>query len=661
MIRRILLKNNVGDGDFVYNLAEFFYSTNQGNGEGFKSNTRTSLNYFGEYLERHDDRDVSMFEVMAATCLYNMDTELPKQQIFDGQYEMFVERVEQKREEGFDFELDVLYSMFLYKMKKQELGKEVLKNALINMRFDSCILGLCELIKYKYISLDKECKRIITDRLINEKISIDIEGLMNSVEFKNYNLRFASEHAHLKYLFDVLDFKKSDFKSNPEIFESLKNLKKIGTRDCLYEKIKNVLDVKEDEFYFLSLKIASDWYADGSALVKTNNYLIEKLEEVISPNNRWSSKLPYLRVRVKGGTDNGQISLSKVKYDDIEEKYYKDMIFAYYINYSRIDYEQIKNVCHRESFVSYMNERKDNLTYIDKTFIMKVIQKDEDRNIIEEFYNIIKDYKDLNNSDICDFCRAKLVDPIYILDKVFETDGDKIAIEYSARDIINGCRYSDLYDILLEIVNKLNGNKVKINSNVMSSIENVSAYFESKFYSEDLTENARRDLIFKINDFNFLYLSKKYHAFLIRNMEKELFRDVLNIDDDELKEVANYLLSEKSYMLEKDQIVNLKKIVLSDNDMFEEDLKIKINEYISRYILFNGAISVDKYLVDFIKGYSNKTFVTEFFKKFISNINSECKKDMEFMAIIRLIIITDLFEEYEIMNFIKDRLFVAVM
>lgn len=663
MIGNILLKKNSVDKKFVGDLAIFFYSNNQGNGTGFKANIKTSLNYFGEYLERHEDRGVSMFDIMAAVCCKNNIIELPEQQIFDGQYEMFVNRVEAKREElEFDFELEVLYSLFLSKTKKEELSKNVLKNVLRKMTFDNNLLIICGLIHNNYIALDDECRSIIIERLKSDKIKIDVDDLMNSIELKNNNLRFISEHVYLKNIVKVLDLKKSDFKDSVDVFENLKYLKKIGTRESVYEKAKGILDIKEDEFYLLALKIAADSYADGSSLVKTNEYLIEKLENTISPNNEWYNHLPYFKLRVRGGIDDGQISLDKVDYSNVEDKYYDSMIKAYCAAYSRMNYSQIKNICQKESFIDFMLAKKDSLTYDEKNFIMKVIQCEIDnKELIKMYYDVVKDFKNIKNSDICIFCRATLVDSDYVLDKVFSSDNRGIFIDYDAREIIEACKHTDLIDVLIRIMDRLNNNNVTLGLYVDRTLSGVSKFLEGKFYSEDLSDEYRKVLINKVNDFNFLYLSKYYYSFLLRNIKNDFFKDTLDIDEEEIKEIAEYLLKESKRFLDDNETMELKQIILSEEDIFKESLRVKVADFISKCSYSNRVTFPSTSLVDFIKECPNKNVAIDYLKSVVLSVDVSPKYDMEFMSLIRLIIMTELFEEEEVTNLIRERLFVTVL
>lgn len=659
MITRVLLRKNTVDKDFIKNLADVFYKDASVDGRTFSANKRTGLNYFGEYLERHEDRGISIIEIMAAVCFRNSE-ELPEQQIFDGQYEMFVERIEQKRRElDFDFELEILYAMFLIKMKKEKYGKEVLKDILSKMNLDNNFLVLCGLVRDKYILLDKECIDIVVQKLKNNKLSINIDSLMYDIKDKNHRLKFDSEHECLKYIISILDLKKSNFKDTPSVFENLKYLKKVGTRDSVYKKAKEILDIKEDEFYLLSIKIAADSYADGSALVKTNEYLIEKLEETLTVNNDWYCELPYLKLRVRGGLDDGKISLSKIDFSNIEEKYFGSVIKAYNCGYSGLSYSQLEEVCRRENFINYMTSKKDSLNYAEKHFVMGVIENEKDKSLVKTYYGIVKDYDDLKNSDICVFCRAKLVSSDYILDKIFKTGEKGLSIEYSSRDIINSCRQAELTDVLIKIVEKLNSNNVSLGLYVDGALGYVSSYLGKKVNSDELDESSKKELIRLLNDFNFLYFSESYHEFLIGHIENEFFKEALDIDDEELRNIAKYLL-EQNY-ISSNQRNALKKIVLSKEDIFKENLKSKVDNYMLRYVNLCGRMEVDYNLVDLIENCENKDIVVNYLKQTISDIGFDYKRDIEFMAIIRLVMRTRLLDEEELMDIIKNRLFVSVL
>lgn len=659
MINTVLLKKNSVDKNFVWGLSEFFYAGAGVDARTYEVNRKTGLNYFGEYLERHEDRDVSIFDVMAAVCMKDMNYTFPEQQIFDGQYDLFIERVEQKREQGFDFELELLYSMFLSKMDKEKASKEVLKEFIDKMNLDNYFLVLCCLVRKEYVKLDQECKNIIVEKLKNNKISIDVNELMTATENNYWSFLFESEHANLKFIISILELTKSDFKDAPEVFENLKYLKKVGTRDSLYEKAKDILDIKEDEFYLLALKLAADSYAIGSALVKTNDYLINKLEDTITANNDWYCNLPKLNLRVKGGTDNGQISLSKVDYSNIQDEYFGSMINAYGISYSRIAYNQIKDVCHKESFIEYMNSKKVSLSDDDKKLIMNVIEQDTDRTIVESFYEIIKECDRLRNNDICVFCSKKLVSAEYILDKIFEDNDGKLSIEYDGRTIIRACITSDVTEVLIEMIKRLNSNNVTLGLYVEDSLLSVLSFLEKKCFSNEFSDDFRKELLNVLYDFVFLYFSKNYKKFLLKYIDNEFVINALGIDEAELKNIAKYMLEKNNF--DNDNVIKLKKIVLSDEDIFKENLKIKVNDYISYYADYNGRGGVNKNLVEFINNYHEKEIIRNHLREVVEEMGLGCNKDIEFMAVIRLIMATELLTDDEVMELIKERLFVAVV
>lgn len=655
MIREIVLKKNSVNGAFVDSLADFFYKDESKDGRSFKANIKTGLNYFGEYLERHEDRDVSLFEVLAAVCKENTKINLPEHEIFEGQYEMFVERVEERRAASFDFELEIFYIMFLMKMKKEDYGKRLLRELLAKMDMNNYFLSLCSLIQDDYIVLDDECRDIIIQRLKNDKISIDIDNLISRIRIGNGTLNFFSEHKCLKFITSILKLTKSDFKDSPVVFERLKYLKKIGTRESDFEKAKDILDIKEDEFYLLSLKIAASVYADGSALVKTNNYLIEKLENSLNPNNDWYCCLPGFKLRVSGGVSSGKIKLNKIDFSNVEPKYFDSLIIAQSAYSSGIIYSDIEEVCNSDNFINYMQSKKDSLTNSEKSLIINIISNSKDRNVIEKFYDIVKDNENITDRDICIFCKAKLVSSEYILDNVFKFKDDKYSVEYSSGDILRACVKHNLTDVLIKIIEKFVENKVSLGAYTEGALQNVSSYLEKMIYLDDVEISDRKYLITILNDFNFLYLSYEYSNFLIKHLEYELFREALEIDETELKNIANYLLH-KSYT-PNTQRTKLKQMILSEEDIFKEKLKDGATMYISKYISSYGEYKSDS-LIELINNYEDKAVIINYIKELMIDDKLSCMTDLEFMGIIKLIVNTNLLEEEEVMGMIRNKLFV---
>lgn len=658
MITKLLLKNTDINGALILSMASSFYKDILREGENYKSNENTGLNYFGEYLERHEDRGVSIIEIMAATCL-RKDEELPELQIFDGQYEMFVERVSNERKAGFNFELEVLYAMFLIKTKREDLGKEVLKNILSNMALDNKFLIFTGLVANKYIVLDDESICILNNRLKNTKIKLSVDTIINRFKEGKYYLNFSTEYIYLKQITEVYGFKKSNFKENSNIFQSLKNLKKIGTREGIYTMYSDILDLKEDEFYLMALKIAAETYADGVALGRTNNFLANYLEKSLNANCSWYYHLQDINLRAESKQYYRHVKLKHMDFSNVKEDFYDSLIKAFEPYNRSISYSQIQNICRSDNFIEYMKLKKQPFKSYEKNFSLGVIKSEENFDIKEVYYNMIKDHKDLGAHDICLFCKEKLVTCEYILEKVISKTEKGLAIEYNSRDIISSCVDGKNFDILLKLIGNLVDNKVSIDRYVSTSLGNASRLLERNLDAKELENYNKNELISLLNDFNFMYLSEDYNAFIIRNIKNDAFKEALELEDSDILEIANYLI-EQNY-ISRDNKNILKEIVLSEDDLFLESLEKEVEEYLSNYKYYKGYFDPKESFIDMIINYTNKEIIISYINEVIEKLASSNMDDIKFLGLIKLIIKTNLLEEEEALKLIKNRLYEPVL
>lgn len=659
MIMKFLLKNTNVNEVLVLDMASFFYNDELNDGEIYKANEKTGLNYFGEYLERHEDRGISCEEIMAAVCLRQYNN-LEDIQIFDGQYEMFVKRVENKRKEnGFNFELEMLYSMFLFKMKKEEHGAKIFKDILSNMTLDNTLLVVVGLIEHSYIRINEECRQIIAKRLKGEKIKLSIDSFINRLKNGEYYLSFKSEFMYLKYIMRSFDLKKSHFKDSANTFQNLKNLKKVGTRDGLYSVVKDILEIEEDKFYLMSIKIANDTYADGPSLGRTNEFLVEHLEKCISVNNSWYYELTNIRIRGESQRYRNEISLKNVIFYDVKEEYFDSLINAFGCYNTTLNYKQIKEVCISEKFISFVKNKEKELKPLDKKFMLKVIKYEDDFVIKQKYYDVIKDCKDIDSSDICLFCKENLVSSDYIIKTIIKEKENKLTMDFSAKDIVDTCIYGNMFDVLIKIAEKLVSNKVIVDRYVKNSFINLSKIIERNLNLEALQKCNKKELIKLLDNFNFMYLSEQYNSFIVRNLNNHIFVEALELGEEDILEISNYLIGKNYISRENEQ--TLKKIILSEDDIYMEGFRNEMETYCNEYRYYKGNFKVCDSLRNMIASRADKTIIVSYLNKLLDSFSKDKSDDIKFFGLIKLIVDTDLMNEDEVMDILKNRLFESVI
>lgn len=654
MLNELVLKgkHNI---NVIKNLAKVFYGDQLREGKTYSINETTGLNYFGEYLERHIQTNLSIYDIMAAVS-YRNDMKMDGYQIYDGQFELFVERVEAERKNNGSFKLDILYLMFLQKLNETKLFNEVITEFLSNLKLDREFLIFTAMIQNGYLKItDKIREKVIV--LLNEEVfEIEFSDICIKAKTEYYSLQFKTEMYALKHIFKTYNLKKSEFKNNLMKFEAYKALRKFGTKDTSYDNCNHVLNLDKQSFYFLALKVANETYVEGSSMVRANLALIDMLSENINPNSDLYVILPGLRLRVAGGYDTNQFVFPDVDFSDIEKPYFKNAIKMYEQGRNGISFNQISNLIKREDFIEFISGNgNEDIDYEKKRVIIDVIKCSEDKEILEKYYNMIKNQSDLTVSELAVLCNKGFVPLDKIFDAIFYEDNGKLFARDVMGTMINTCINMRLFNVLYLILEKVVSENVTIRGCYWRSSIFSSAVRELEYYiSVSNIENDEKKNIFRVlNDFVYMYLSGDYYRFILNNINDELFKEVLNISEEDIKKIGNYLL-ERQYVVNSTIRSEIKKLIYDEQDVVFDNCKQSIDKFISETIS-DGYYSSNKEIAVQLAALEDKSRVVDYYKNKIAKLNSDFDGNAVFMDSIRVMLKLNLISEEEAVDIIKER------
>lgn len=657
MLNRFILRKK-GKESIVRALSEMFYGDELVGRNTYSINEETGLNYFGEYLERHIQTPINIYEIMAAVASRPLNS-MEGYQIYDGQFELFVERVNEERTNNGSFELELLYAMFLQKLNKDDLANDVIMNIANLLELDKDFLVFTLSIYDGYLKLDEAVRKIIVNKLNEGSFSIDVEGLSPMALSSYSSLRFETELPALKNIFKVYNLKKSEFKNNPEKLEAYKALRKIGTKDSDYDKCNCVLNLTKQNFYFLALKIANETYAEGTAMAKTNNALIEMLNANINPNSDLYTILPNLRIRVSGGYSTDVFSFKLIDFSNIEKEYFDNVIKIFGGYKKRIVYEQIADLIKREDFIQYLSDKKDDeLATHEKHLVMKVIFENSDDGILNKYYEIIKNQKNLAVNDIAILCDKGFTDLNTIFDNLFYSDshGNVYALD-SLGDMLNVCISHNLENVVVEIMNKIVNDKITIEQYYWRdrAFENTINFLNDKFIKSECDQEIKKMVIEKLNDFVFIYASGLYYKFILNNIDDEMFKETLNISEVDIKAIGNYLL-ERDYIVSASSTVveKVKRLVYDEQDIAFESCKKIIDTYVSDSIRYKTSNSPDR-ISEVIEAIQDKSRVAQYYKNKVTNLYYSFENNATFVDSLRIMLKLGLITEDETVDMIKNK------
>lgn len=654
MIKKLIYEQT-RDVVWLSDLSETFYKYENCPEDSYSINNSTGLKYFGEYLERHVQTDITVAEIMAAVVIRNNE-KFEKYTIYQGQLEMFLDRISKTKETEGSFEFNLLSLMFYSKFNLTERFNALLEE-ISNAFGDSDNFLLFTLaVQENFIECTTSVKQVALSFLKRHSFSVDIEKIHNSAKWFDFSFhKFSTSLPAFKFLLSAYGLKKSDFKDCPEKFESYKELKKIGTKDSDFEACKSVLNFDAQSFYYIALKIAGETYRTKAAISKANDALVLKLEDSINVNSNIYWYFPDIVLYFNGDICSGLIELEKADYSVVEKEYYPSLIEAYTkTENKRCFLEVLKRV----DFLEYIRNN-DSLknSFILAKIAMNVIKHCDDDSIVNDYADLIRGNTFLDYSDIMFLCEKSLLD-LSELDEILydaSKENSSLSSSRSLRWILDCCSEKKLSKTGLYFIEKVVKDNVIIGD--YSSIENEVKRFieliDDNIIKVAKDNNIKKQIFLLLEEFILLYVSSYYVEFLIMYADDDIFRATFNIDDESLKEIGEYLIT-KRYVKEDSIKEKVLKFIYSESEIIVNNCKKEIDNHITFVHKYNKEYSSES-LIDAIKKVNNKKIVSKYYKEKLGFIEKDFKGVSTFVNVIKFMTKNDLLHKSEAMSLIEEQ------
>ena len=640
-------------------LAKMFYGDDFNGRDNYVINEETGLNYFGEYLERHTQNNISVKEIMCAVG-YRPKQDFSGYQIYDGQLELFLERVEKEREENPSLELDLLTIIFLEKMKEEEKKQVILKKIVDELKLDNGFLFLTYLIFNSYIKLDSNIRAKVVKLLNEEKFDLNVDFIINKFTSNSYfGFNYVTELPMLKDIVKVYGLKKSDFKNNDAKLESCRALKKFGTPNTDIDLCNEVLDLDAQTFYLVAIKVANETYADGSGKVKANQFLIEALNRNMNVNSTWYPHLKKICLRVKGGMDKDVFDYKYLDFSIVEKEYFDTAIYAFN-EINSLKYEILEPMVVKEDFIGYIEE-KSVIGRVERNLIIEIIHNISDNTLAKRYYDTIKEYDNFSIGDIAVFAQKGLVDMDIIYNNIFRETREGVEAREKLAEMMDTCVNRKLSKILLSIIKMILEKEVVIPGfywRVGTFSRAVDFIEYNCIFKEDASDDEKVTAYKLLNDFVFMYMSAKYYKWILKHINSDVFKKALDIKEDDVKAIGQYLI-------EKDYIANnysdksiIEKLIFDEQDLLIDSCKKLIRCHI-RSVGINSKHENDvdiNAIKENLESIKNKIAIKDFYKEEINELKYSYHGDAVFMELIKNMRTLNLIDEQESVNFIKDRI-----
>lgn len=646
------------DGRKSRGLSELIYDESGRDADKFQIVKDTGLAYFGEYLERHEQRGMTVTDILWAVA--QNQNKLEGYQIYDGQMEMFIERVDLLRIERNDFKLDMLYAMFLQKMGINKKFDTVFDEIIKYLKLDDNFLLFSAAIKEGYIVLTTNIKSSIVELLQEGHLTVDMDYIVSTVDSRSYASFETNTYLYvIKNICNIYDLRKKDFLKNPDRLNIFKALKLFGTKDTNYDICNRFLCLGKQEFYYLALKVANETYAVGAAMVAANTMLISKLEEHINPNSDLYVSFPKLSIRVKGGYDTDVISVTNIDFSEVTREYYPRAVFIYNRYKYEYTYGKMESLFTKSDFIEYVESNNENGSFnlkIYSTIAMSVIKYSPDKGIRDIYYELIKNQSDLSVNNIAVLYSKGYAPVDAIYEKIFSINGaGRLATKDVVQDVMNMCLSNNLNDLLLGIVKKVMDEDIFFSNYYWKSrvLGNVIPRLKKEYLdNEEISDGERVEVALLLNDFAFIHRSSSYFEFIIKNSSNELFKTAVGLTDEDIKSIGEYLLN-KGYTKSRNMYDEIKNIVYDEEYLAIEACEIAIHNHI-----FSGR-DYDPNIDDLdraLRAVKSKDNIKNYFIAEISKLDKTFTGDANFMKSVRGMFRLNLITEEEAFRLAKERL-----
>lgn len=515
----------------------------------YSTRNKYNLTYLGEVFERHEERDLSVEDVLFGAVLgAESKDSFVDDSINTNQFELFKRRYNADMQNYKPIN-HLAYIILLSLMEKQTEVENELLNFIGKNTLNEDFLLLLEGIKDKVFVLSDIVLKAIVTKVENEKFNIDFISLLDIT----YNgSLYKSVYVNIRDITKILNLKSGMFK-NKEIFKILNSYKKIGSNRIVRSDASEMLKCfaeSEDVFWLLNLKIAYETLAsDGNAIIQAKSSFISYINESLNIERDNFE----LFTKIRG------INLDNKDFSNFDESKYLKLIKLYGRNH--ISAKNIgRDIFASNNFINLFKElinSGDVFKHIFVDFYFDAISISDNMEDKESFFNLIKEYDcSISYNQYAILIASGLMD---MEEAIAASDENLIEVLYRQQDIsyielakaivnatLNGS--IGVEDIFRQSISKREGRYSCRSIYTCNFVyETLKEYMEK---DESLLDEERIKLIQKLERFLYLTSSSRgrikdslYIEFILYSFDNEFYKTALGISEDDVKNIARTILS----------------------------------------------------------------------------------------------------------------------
>lgn len=658
--------------DFVKKFVKFVCCEEKDSGTDYSICQTTGFQYLGEFFERYERENINPMDIIKGIACICGD--LNGHQIYDGQLEYFKEKTDCLMSDNDVFLENLCYIIFLQKLGYEEESMAKLNDILEDMNFGFDFLTLTLAVYCGNLKLDESYKVKVYEVLNNCNLNLDCLSLAMECSKSESFLKKPSVLPGISVIEKTYELKSKNIKNSNKL-KFLKNLKKIGTRKLEFEDVKEFVEIKEQDFYFISLKVSYE-INDGLVLYRTNEHLANLIEDSINVNTK---TYPYL-CQIEVTTDKNaywkkKIGLRNLDFNATEPEYYAEFVKMNQLNYS-IKYDSYKELVVRKSFFEFFKNLKyDDYKKFKNKIAMEVVALNEDKSVNDFYVSNIENFDDMSIVD-----KFILVEKGY-LDFVSFIESDLLNVNELGETEISflleaehwfAPRYKVIYSGELEKYNLKNvafsflkymmKHNVKVSGvNSASWIREffIDVYFVSFENVLDLSksEDDIKNNLELILNYIFMYDTNSYIRYVVKAYLNDSLNKYLDISEEEMKLFCEECLNSK--MQDYNLMGNIKSIMFDSKEGYLYECKSRIDNFLSvdwTYSYASNNYVLDALVSSFDKGdEESKSEIRKYIKESFIKTEVTSIKNMS-VRILKLLVDKNIVKKEDAMDIISSYL-----
>ena len=496
---------------------------------------------------------------------------------------------------NYTFKLHLLFVIVLRNLNLNDYYERELSLLAANIKFDETMLITLLAIDRGYLLLESIIRKKMIEVMNTEKFNLDMDKLLSQLK-DSYSFGRKSEYSMVKSINKILKLKLKDFKDNENILNAIKEYRQIGTANCNYDLVCNTMNLTGYQYYALSLKVCNESYVEGAPRAYANKVIYRNLSNSIDIFTEDIDK--YLIIEGEDGNKvtiikpidiNVSEELKERMYNNLEKIYIKENMA---LNIAIID-SLLMDSRFFNIFEMYIKGKKYKYYLVD--YIVEILQQDLSEEFKCKYFNLINNYnlsigknnlyqliihgivslRDIFSKD------SQYIKPMSgILDELFRQGFDNM---FNDREFI---LFAELFyedSITLKRFNQSRANAY------YHPIAKIQFRLKSVYLKSDFDLDLKRDSLIILEKYKFAFVNpskgNSYSLFILDNIDDEFFKSTLGLTDDNIREIANYVLvNDKN--LDSSYMEKVNRLILTKDDYQLIEDKRKLESIISNYRLY---------------------------------------------------------------------------